>query len=127
MGHDQHSAQERVLTVENTGEKLSPQSVAMLAEPFLRGTKRIRTDHPGVGLGLAIVKSITQAHDGRSASPPSGPPADSAPRFGCPWTVRAHRQSPLGRTSCPQAVRTTAILRALRARWRAHQALASAC
>ena len=53
-----------MLTVENTGEKLTPQSVATLAEPFLRGTERIRTDHAGVGLGLAIVKSITQAHDG---------------------------------------------------------------
>jgi two-component system, OmpR family, sensor histidine kinase VanS len=53
-----------VLAVENTGEKLTPQVVATLAEPFLRGTKRIRTDHAGVGLGLAIVKSITQAHDG---------------------------------------------------------------
>jgi two-component system sensor histidine kinase VanS len=52
-----------VLTVENTGEKLTPHLVATLAEPFLRG-KRIRTDHAGVGLGLAIVKSITQAHDG---------------------------------------------------------------
>jgi two-component system sensor histidine kinase VanS len=53
-----------VLTVENTGDKLTPQLVSTLAEPFLRGTKRIRTDHAGVGLGLAIVKSITQAHDG---------------------------------------------------------------
>jgi two-component system sensor histidine kinase VanS len=53
-----------VLTVENTGEKLTPQLVATLAEPFQRGTKRIRTDHAGVGLGLAIVKSITKAHDG---------------------------------------------------------------
>ncbi|MFL5875865.1 MAG: sensor histidine kinase [Solirubrobacteraceae bacterium] len=53
-----------VLTVENTGEKLSPKVAATLAEPFQRGTKRIRTDHAGVGLGLAIVKSITQAHDG---------------------------------------------------------------
>jgi two-component system, OmpR family, sensor histidine kinase VanS len=53
-----------VLTVENTGEKLTPQLVATLAEPFLRGAKRIRTDHAGVGLGLAIVKSITEAHDG---------------------------------------------------------------
>jgi two-component system sensor histidine kinase VanS len=52
------------LTVENTGEKLIPQLVSTLAEPFLRGTKRIRTDHAGVGLGLAIVKSITHAHDG---------------------------------------------------------------
>jgi two-component system, OmpR family, sensor histidine kinase VanS len=53
-----------VLTVENTGEKLTPQLVATLAEPFQRGSKRIRTDHAGVGLGLAIVRSITQAHDG---------------------------------------------------------------
>ncbi len=53
-----------VLTIENTGEKLSPQLVSTLGEPFQRGTQRIRTDHAGVGLGLAIVKSITQAHDG---------------------------------------------------------------
>ena len=53
-----------VLTVENTGAKLTPQLVATLAEPFQRGSKRIRTDHAGVGLGLAIVKSIAQAHDG---------------------------------------------------------------
>jgi len=53
-----------VLAVENTGEQLTPQLVATLAEPFLRGTQRIRADHAGVGLGLAIVNSITEAHDG---------------------------------------------------------------
>ncbi|MET8078721.1 HAMP domain-containing sensor histidine kinase [Streptomyces sp. NPDC005303] len=53
-----------VLTVENTGEHLTPELVPPLTEPFQRGTERIRTDHPGVGLGLAIVKTITQAHDG---------------------------------------------------------------
>jgi two-component system sensor histidine kinase VanS len=53
------------LTVENTGERISPQLVSTLAEPFRRGSERIRTDHAGVGLGLAIVKSIAQAHDGR--------------------------------------------------------------
>ncbi len=53
-----------MLTVENTGEKLTPQLVATLGEPFLRGPGRIRTEHAGVGLGLAIVKSLTQAHDG---------------------------------------------------------------
>jgi two-component system sensor histidine kinase VanS len=59
-----------VLTVENTGERLTSQSVATLAEPFLRGTERIRADHAGVGLGLAIVKSIAQAHDGTLALAP---------------------------------------------------------
>jgi two-component system sensor histidine kinase VanS len=76
------------LAVENTGESLAPQRVATLAEPFLRGTERIQTDHAGVGLGLAIVKSITTAHDGTlTFSPrdegglrvtvqlPAGPPA----------------------------------------------------
>jgi two-component system sensor histidine kinase VanS len=53
-----------VLTVENTGDELSPELVSTLTEPFRRGTERIRTDHAGVGLGLAIVKSITDAHDG---------------------------------------------------------------
>jgi two-component system, OmpR family, sensor histidine kinase VanS len=52
------------LTVENTGENLTPQVASTLVEPFQRGARRIRTDHAGVGLGLAIVKSITQAHDG---------------------------------------------------------------
>ena len=58
-----------VLTVENTGEKLTPQLVSTLTEPFQRGSERLRADHAGadhagVGLGLAIVKTITQAHDG---------------------------------------------------------------
>jgi two-component system, OmpR family, sensor histidine kinase VanS len=59
-GHPKGAA----LTVENTGEALTPQLVATLAEPFQRGTNRVRTDHGGVGLGLAIVKSITEAHEG---------------------------------------------------------------
>jgi two-component system sensor histidine kinase VanS len=53
-----------VLTVENSGKQLAQHSISTLAEPFLRGTERVRRDHAGVGLGLAIVQSITQAHDG---------------------------------------------------------------
>ncbi len=62
-----------VLTVENTGEKLTPQMASTLGEPFLRGPGRIRTEHAGAGLGLAIVKSIAQAHDGTlSLTPRAG-------------------------------------------------------
>jgi two-component system sensor histidine kinase VanS len=72
-----------VLTVENTGEKLTPQTVATLAEPFLRGTERTRADQAGVGLGLAIVRSIAQAHDGTLTLTP-GPPAGFASRCNYP-------------------------------------------
>jgi two-component system sensor histidine kinase VanS len=59
-----------MLTVENTGAKLTPQLVSTLTEPFQRGARRMRGDHAGVGLGLSIVKSITQAHDGTIALAP---------------------------------------------------------
>lgn len=59
-----------LLTVENTGERLTPRLAATLAEPFQRGSRRVRSDHGGVGLGLAIVKSIAQAHDGALALAP---------------------------------------------------------
>jgi two-component system sensor histidine kinase VanS len=62
-----------VLTVENTGERLTPELVSTLVEPFRRGAERLPTDHAGSGLGLAIVNSIVQAHDGTLAlSPRSG-------------------------------------------------------
>jgi Histidine kinase-, DNA gyrase B-, and HSP90-like ATPase len=82
-----------VLTVENTGEPLTPQLASTLVEPFQRGTNRLRSDHPGVGLGLAIVNRITQAHHGTLTLtprptgglratvqlPPPPPPTDTRP------------------------------------------------
>ena len=98
MGHDGRSPRGAVLTVENTGEKLTPQLVATLAEPFLRGTERIRTDHAGVGLGLAIVKSITQAHDGTLTLTPRR--RRRAPRHGA-----ATGRAALPARPCPTAAR----------------------
>ena len=63
-----------LLSVENTGEIISPDVLSTLTEPFQRGAARIRTHERGVGLGLAIVKSIVDAHDGELiiVSPPEG-------------------------------------------------------
>jgi two-component system sensor histidine kinase VanS len=60
-------SQTAVLTVANTGERLDPQLVATLTEPFQRGARRVRSEHAGVGLGLAIVANIVGAHDGTLA------------------------------------------------------------
>lgn len=57
---------DRVIEVENTGEALPPESVALLTEPFFRGSasRMSSGDHPGMGLGLAIVESIARTHGG---------------------------------------------------------------
>jgi two-component system, OmpR family, sensor histidine kinase VanS len=78
------------LTVENTGEELSPQLVSTLTEPFQRGTERVHADQAGVGLGLAIVKSITEAHDGTLTVIPR-------PAGGLRITVQLPADTPAGR------------------------------
>lgn len=52
------------LSVENSGDRISPSVAATLTEPFQRGTQRVHGDNAGVGLGLAIVRSVVLAHDG---------------------------------------------------------------
>ncbi len=60
-----------MLTVENTGEKIAPQTVSMLVEPFQRGTQRMHTDHAGVGLGVAIARASPKHTTERSFSHPA--------------------------------------------------------
>ena len=60
-------ADSAVLSVENSGDPISPGLVSTLTEPFRRGTDRIRSGQAGVGLGLAIVQTIVTAHDGALA------------------------------------------------------------
>jgi two-component system sensor histidine kinase VanS len=72
-----------MLTVENTGDELSPELVSTMVEPFQRGRQRIRTNQAGVGLGLAIVRSITQAHDGTITLTPRTA-GGSASQCNCP-------------------------------------------
>src|SRR5205085_11358021 len=99
------------LTIENTGRNLAPEVVATLAEPFRRGTERIRTDHAGVGLGLAIVRSIAEAHDGNLTLAPRAAgglrvtvqlpigPATAAPECeGVEEPVRFHPAAVTGRS-----------------------------
>ena len=55
---------EAILTVENTGDRLAPQLISTMTEPFQRGAPRVHSHESGAGLGLAIVKSIVEAHKG---------------------------------------------------------------
>lgn len=53
------------VVVENTGDVVAADRVAVLVEPFQRGAERTHgDDHVGAGLGLAIAERIALAHDG---------------------------------------------------------------
>jgi len=99
------------LTVENSGELVTPELASTLTEPFQRGTERIRRDHAGVGLGLTIVKSITQAPDGTlvlAPRPGGGPRATVQPpaarlALGDPHRPRHRRRLPAAPSRCRPA------------------------
>jgi two-component system sensor histidine kinase VanS len=53
-----------MLTIQNTGPVVAPETLQLLTEPFYRGQGRTRrsSDRPGHGLGLALAQAIAAAH-----------------------------------------------------------------
>ena len=71
----QHDASRAMvsLRIENTGDVYTPELVAQLKEPFLRGDGRVRKrdrGKRGYGLGLTLVSRITEVHRGALAIEP---------------------------------------------------------
>src|SRR5262249_5423307 len=54
---------EVVISVQNTGQGISPAEIPHLFDSYYRGS-RIETGKPGWGLGLAFVKRIAEKHGG---------------------------------------------------------------
>ena len=79
-----------VLTVENTGEKLTPQLVSTLAEPFQRGSNAYAPTTPASASAWRSSRASPRHTTEPSPSPP-GPPAGSASRCSYPprhWARR---------------------------------------
>ena len=54
----------QIVQISNTGQEISPESLARITEPFVRGESDPYRAQEGSGLGLAIVKSLVEAHGG---------------------------------------------------------------
>lgn len=61
----QHDGEEAVLSVRDSGEGLSPETLASVFELFSRVPQRNRHDPGGLGIGLAVVKQLVELHGGR--------------------------------------------------------------
>jgi signal transduction histidine kinase len=66
------TADEVLLSVQDTGEGLDPEQLAAVFDRFYRGDKSRSRETGGSGLGLAIVKAIVEAHGGRVAAQSAG-------------------------------------------------------
>ncbi|WP_415855009.1 sensor histidine kinase [Sinomonas sp. G460-2] len=81
-----------ILAISNSGEKIPPDEVPGLFEPFRRlatrtGSAARTSSQQGFGLGLAIARSIASAHQGRLE-------AESRPSGGLSVTLRLPMASP---------------------------------
>ena len=72
------------LTVANTGPVVSADEVALLFEPFQRGSEHRTAGPEGVGLGLSIVRAVATAHGGQVS-------AQARPRGGLTVTIQIPR------------------------------------
>ncbi len=64
--------QEVCLSVQDTGEGLTADQLAVVFDRFYRGDKSRSRESGGTGLGLAIVKAIVEAHGGRVEAQSNG-------------------------------------------------------
>ncbi len=79
--------EDAVLEVENQGPAIAPELMAVMFEPFCRGSApRDATHARGLGLGLYIVSQVVHAHGGTIA-------VDSTAERGTTFTVRLPRAS----------------------------------
>lgn len=77
------------LTVENRGPPIAPELLAVMFEPFCRGSALRDASHArGLGLGLYIVREIVDAHGGEIT-------VESTTERGTSFTVRVPRARPL--------------------------------
>jgi signal transduction histidine kinase len=53
-----------ILTISNTGPKLTDEQIATITRPFRRASGDRTNSHRGAGIGLALVDSIAKAHNG---------------------------------------------------------------
>jgi len=65
VAHSAAGAPEVVVTVEDTGNGLSPQTLQRMFDRFWRADGARRRDGGGAGLGLAIAQGLVERHGGR--------------------------------------------------------------
>ncbi|MGH3271366.1 MAG: sensor histidine kinase, partial [Trebonia sp.] len=92
------------LTVANSGDRIPPDQVTGLFEPFRRLSGRAATG-PGTGLGLSIVASVAKAHGGR-AEARARPDGGLDVQITLPATVHKDGHRPVLRQ--PQAIASQA-------------------